>query len=310
MPSSLASPRALCTLLFAVALTPHALLAWQPGDPWIIAALTSNTAVKPALAEAERCAAQRDYAQAAEALGGLLAQDDAAVRGELDAPRGGQPPLRLIALAAHAQYLQLHENWRVSDALCAEAEAALASYAAAARGQRWFPYNVLLDATLGYYIRRNDSNNTARLFDLAFNSGPLQTYLLARYAAWAAKQGVPASVIRARIAGNAGELSDLRSGDALTLLPLLHESDTGIVSAAIAWLNTWPLAPITEIRTAAGLITARLDPANQEYLRQYHAALAALAFRQPSDDDTRLDVIAYAVNERRKLEVLMPSLAQ
>ncbi len=310
MPSCIVVPRTVCALLFAALLIPHALLAWQPGDPWVIAGLTTNPAVRPALAGAESAVLSGSYVHAAELLGSLLDSPDGGVCAELDCARDPQPPLRLLARAARVQYLQFHDNWQVSDALGAEAEAAVMAFAPAARGKQWHPYNVLLDVTLSYYTRRGDTNGVARLYDLAFESGRLQTYLLTRYAAWAAKQGMPAAVIRERIASNIVDAASLSSSEALTLLPIINEGNAAIIAAALAWLDRYPGAPIAELRTAIGLINTRLDPANHEQVRAYHAALCALAFRQPADDEARIDVIACAVNERRKLEILMPSLAQ
>ena len=38
------------------------------------------------------------------------------------------------------------------------------------------------------------------------------------------------------------------------------------------------------------------------------AAMTRLALRQPGNDDERVEVIAYALNERKKLEVLAPAV--
>ncbi len=294
--------------LLIVALLSHTALAWQPGDPWFIAALTTNPAVKPALAEAETNAAAKEYAAAAARLGTLLSSTNPVVCEELARARDPQPPLRLLALAARAQYLQLDSQWIVSDTLCAEAERALAEFAPAARGKNWQAYGVLLETALSYHTRQGDHAAAARVFDMAFASGPLPPFILRRYAAWAPAQSIATNVIRARITSNLVTMASLGARDALRLIPLLHESKDAVIAATLVWLDTWPGAPPADIRQALVLITERVDPAKPEQLRRYHAALATLALRQPGNDDERVEVIAYALNERKKLEVLAPTV--
>ena len=87
----------------------------------------------------------------------------------------------------------------------------------------------------------------------------------------------------------------------------VQAADGDVVSTGIALLKKHSDIPIEPMKELFALMRSQLSADDVTMLRQYYSALNTLAIRQESDESS-VAKIAYILNEKKKLETIMPEL--
>ncbi|MCX7005260.1 MAG: hypothetical protein NTV22_18585 [bacterium] len=176
----------------------------------------------------------------------------------------------------------------------------LATYAAPARGQRWPAYKWLHDRLLVACARdpwakraacervvRYDPTDPLRMATLLHVLADAPTNEVAQ---WLAVYQGPAFpellLLQARRAQRAG-------GSAFPF--------------AIECLAAFPTARFDQVREAVELARAALDAANAQQVRSYYTTIVTASLKQ-ANDAACLPTLAYLINEKKRLEAVLPEL--
>ncbi|MCX7004748.1 MAG: hypothetical protein NTV22_15955 [bacterium] len=259
-----------------------------------------NPALESAITAVKQQAERKEYLAAANALGPLLTNP--LYHAEFAKAWGtqGEP----WALFYFNQYFWWLECARQNVAT-AEIERVLATYAEPARGKRWPDYKALHDRLIFVFScnRQNPQGSYAQSLcarGVCYDpTDPLRMACLLQFLEnastnevneWlAVYQGPPFPeliLFQARQARRAG-------GSAFPF--------------ALQCLATFPTSSFEIIRTAVKYARAALDAANVKQVRSYYMAIVTAGLRQNNDEQS-LPCIAFLINEKKRLEAVMPEL--
>jgi hypothetical protein len=303
----------LCSLASALNGAATNALPSQAAPPLTHDTASADVVLSNALATVESYRAASRFNEAAEALGALLASDDAdtcAALATLRTPRTGL--WRLVLERDRLQYLRRTRK-APTDAYLRDCDLVLASSRAAAAGQRWQSYgNILLMRALHFKdIGDTQSYLTALReavnYDVA-NEACLFQYLQALLSCNGTRlDGAQADDVRRLIATYRAETKMLTPRMAIINVYINAGSQSNAFAEALAIVTGGALAQPEELRTLVDMLRALMNGEDPAQVRAYYKALTALAIKQPPTPNGA-KMVAYLLSEQRKLEMLMPDL--
>jgi hypothetical protein len=276
----------------------------------------SRVVVLPSLAEdlrnAESLAEERRFADAATALQLVLESGNPEIRQVLDADNSAEGPLAFQMKVTCVRYGGLAAHWG-DPAEIETIKGLIESYKSASEAPSWPDtarlYGILLsDHNYGYAVTPSEKQ---ALYEEWLSRDPLNAAVLNRYVAWAMTPGSLAdqTIVLAKV--EAFQSSDGTMTPALGLacieLQKKTNPDQTVIDGVLAWLKAHPTESIALIEKALALARAELDSTQPDQVVRYYANLTGLALKQPGGDD-RVPLTALIMNEKRKLEAVMPEL--
>ena len=243
---------------------------------------------------------------AAVLLGGILTNGDPRVKEELDRARTPDEPLRL-SLASLRMIAMRDGGMYRNEEYLKEVETLVAKYHEMAKDKGWGGYTLLLDAYCCYGMAANDLGAVERSCMDACESGDIGVlwkgvnYLLSKDAD--ANKQLVARLVKAYDATNR------KPSVPMEQLRCQFSAATGgaVFAQCAAVLDRCPGMSLDETRSFVSLMRAKLDVDNSKEVAAFYRALLNFAMRQEATDE-RLPVIAYVLNEKKKMDSLLPEL--
>ncbi|MCK5852081.1 hypothetical protein KAH27_03540 [bacterium] len=99
----------------------------------------------------------------------------------------------------------------------------------------------------------------------------------------------------------------LTSGMAYCRLMLIKKTEGNIFDEAVDFLKSYPNADFEYIKSAIEIAREGIPFDKPDLVKDYYNMLMILAIKQPDTKD-RLKVIGFIINEKKKLEVIMPEI--
>jgi len=91
---------------------------------------------------------------------------------------------------------------------------------------------------------------------------------------------------------------------------LLVEADKGdVFGTALQFLKDYPNADAKSLLSTLKRATGAINAAKPEQIRELYTAMTTVVLRQPSDEE-HVQLVAHILNEKKKLEALIPELKQ
>ena len=269
------------------------------GTVWFLSETVTNANIYAFLYNAEEAAKIGDNLKAAKILDNLSSNEF--VKGYITTDN---EPLDL-ALASASLWYRAEYAKNKDTKIIAETEKTISKWAEKAKGNRWESYKKLYHRIRAYHIKNCDFKNLFNvqkkmiLYDVFDKSqlDSLESYF----------EKYPEYV---------DEMSDFinefkKRGGTLTPsleLALICESeisDEKKFKAIMSWLKEHHNANLGTIEKGVNKGVLFLSVKKPEWVRIFHDTLTDIALWQPGSDD-RMPVIAYLINERSKIEAILP----
>jgi hypothetical protein len=238
--------------------------------------------------------------------------DNPDARQELDAANASAGPLAFQMEVACALYRGLATHW--GDPSEAEAVKGLLDLYHDKTGAATWPgtarlYGMLLSETSYKYTL--SAADAQALYEEWLTRDPRNAEALKNYVNWAMSAAALADYAQVLAKIDAFESSGGRMTPALELTRLkfrkVSQPYESVLDDALTWLQAHPAEPVRLVTDALTLARGELDAAHPDQVRRYYANLTGLALKQPSSDD-RVPLTALILNEKRKLEAVMPEI--
>jgi len=286
-----------------------------PMAPRLLKALApeaTSTALVAAFKHVQKLDAAGDYRQAGEALLAMPALADQDAQRELTALDQNNGPLALRIRVLGIRYIGEGISWR--EALVPrECEAIMTEYADQARGKSWQAY---LDACMfaSWHYRGSVyavPEKAAEALERAMNYQPGNPQPIGDYLSLCvqAHKKIGWRQSREKLAAYEASGAPMNQYIAYSKL-LLVEADKGdVFGTALQYLKDYPNADAWRLLNVLKKATGAINAAKPEQIRELYNAMTTVVLRQPSDEE-HVQLVAHILNEKKKLEALIPELKE
>ena len=272
----------------------------------------TDPGLKASLQSVEQLAAQGRFAHAATGILGTVESAAGAANVELLAPDAAQGSLGFQLAVARIDYLGTASRWQ-DGSIPAQIQATLAKHIDDARGKRWPFYLTLCRQLITSYNILRDINGVYSAYQTLLAYDPVNEESMGAYVRWCVGQGkkLDGRAILQQIQQYESAGGTLTPEIAMAKIKIQENVDAqaDVFPAGLNWLQTYPGASPDLVREAVDFVRLRLDASRPDRIREFYQTLTVLAIKQPGDDD-RVGLTAHILNERKKLEAIMPGVKQ
>jgi hypothetical protein len=278
----------------------------RPGTVWYTATDVNHPELVERMMQIETLAKSRKYREAADALGLLLTTTNADARAELDQPNAHDGPLDLQLTIERCRYLDLCKDSGQAAELCRNLTA---RYADAAAGTRWESYARAFlyraHAVPGWW----KSPAALALIEQALDYYPTYSWAMGDYllVSYNLRDSHGLTAARNRFAAYEAAGGARNAKIDRSYLKILLAGGADPYTQALAYLDENPDADSKYLLEAIDIARAGIDPDQPSQFHEFYDALTTLALRQPGDEQHIL-VVGHILNEKDKLEMIMPEL--
>jgi hypothetical protein len=278
----------------------------RPGTVWYTAEDVNHPVLVEKMATVEALGRERKYLAAANALGELLATTNEAARAELDQSNAHDGPLDLQLTIERCRYLGMCGEHGQSAELCRALEA---KYTHAAAGKQWESYarSFIYRAHVvpGWW----KSPAALALIEQALDHYPTYAWAMGDYVqvSYNLRETKGLAAARSRFAAYESAGGEHSAKIDLNYLKILAADGADPFTRALDFLDQYPDTTEKFLLEAIDIARANINPEQPEQIRQFYNALTALALRQPGDEQ-HIKTVATILNEKQKLETIMPEL--
>jgi len=226
------------------------------------------------------------------------------IQKELDTAVTTNGPLRLalhadrIKILTRAYYSRNHEVAR-------ECTELLKKYSDQAKGKGWWAYISIYNHLGQYHKATGDQNKHLEVMKelYAYDQGKT----IYNYLSVLLYRHEKPEVIRKEFDQYVKSGGVIEAGIGKLHCELIRREGGDALSACIKYLDEYPDQPPAWIKQILDIARGTLDVDKPENVRRYYDWMSTLAIKQPSDDKY-LGVITSILNEKRKLETLVPEI--
>lgn len=269
------------------------------GTVWFLSETVTNASIYISLYNAEEAAKSGDNLKAAKILDGVSTNEFIKEYITTDTE-----PL-LLALTSASLWYRAEYAKNKDIKILEEAEEAIGKWAEESKGKRWESYKKLYHRIRAYYIRNCDFKNLFKtqkrmiLYDVFDKTqlDSLESYF-EKYPEYIDEMTDFITEFKKR----GGTLTPSLE---LALITEANISDDDKFKAIISWLKDHHNASLEDIQKGVNKGSIFLSVKDPDKVRIFHDTLTDLALWQPGSDD-RMPVIAYLINERSKIEAILP----
>ncbi|MCK5853248.1 hypothetical protein KAH27_09505 [bacterium] len=273
-----------------------------------------NTELSNTVAQAELLFANQEFLDAARAYLTAINLTNAVAQEELAEVKF--PDVCPYVLRLHFERLEslTGAQEHSSEAFGVECRAILDKYKSLAEGKSWILFNQLYGHLVNHYRITYNSEMLLKTLEEAANFDPLShirceyiNYLIA--SSTKPMDAATVSGINKLIDEHKEAYGKLSSGIALCKLRLVEATGGDVFNEALDYLKIYPDTIFGEIRETILILRNSIDPDKPEQIRSYYQALTVIAVKQPSDA-AHFQAIAFILNEKKKLETILPELKE
>ncbi len=272
-----------------------------------------NPQLSKIVAKAEALSAKKEHIAAAETYLAVLALKNPEAQKELEEIK--EPFDYPYSLTLHYERLNCLQKARKqrTEAFKVECEKVLEKFNDQAEGKNWFVYIMVHNHLLCHYrINKNKEmiiktlKEGAERWPLSHFAGQYIDYLVLISPELVLTNTI---VVIERILQKHKEANNnkISYGMALCKLRLLKKNGDNLFNAALNYLKKYPNSPFEGLKIAITYARDAINPEKPEQIKRYHRALTAVGIKQPSDK-AHMPTIAFIVNEKKKIETIMPEV--
>ena len=297
---------AVLTLTTVVLAATSGVALLRPGTVWYTTEDVNSPALVEKMGRVESLGRARKYQEAASALGELLAITNADARAELDQPNAHDGPLDLQLMIERCRYLEMCGEHGQSAELCRALEQ---KYAEAAAGKQWESYArsfLYRDHTVQGWWK---SPAALALIEQALDHYPTYSWAMGDYLqiSYNLRETRGLADARSRFAAYESAGGARNAKIDLNYLKILAADGADAFARAMAFLDEYPDTGEKFLLEAIDIARANINPEQPAQIREFYDALTTLALRQPGDE-AHIKTVATILNEKQKLETIMPEL--
>ena len=215
-------------------------------------------------------------------------------------------PLALQLKAEKAYYKTFPQSHKAGNPEAKQiALAALEEYQEVGIGKLWSGYSLLYIRLIEHYMVKKDFNKVLEYMDKLLEYDPLQ---IVRYVNFGLKAGLSTSKAENKMNAFINEYG--RGEEYAAFMKIRYNDRDGINSfqETIDILKKYSKnAEPESLEIALELLRKWLDVGDLDKCKQYHRILTIVALNQPSDD-AHVKIVSKILNEKKKLEVIMPEV--
>ena len=177
----------------------------------------------------------------------------------------------------------------------------LNEYKKSAEGKEWDAYNNLFRRLVLYYYLK-DNNKLNKTFDEMINYDNNNTRILALGLIRNLSNSKALDFIKSYIKRNGTDVD-------IMYYKIIYENknEKNVFQDAVKFLKTFPNADTEKIKNITGIARISISYDKPEQVKEYYKMLSILAIKQPGDKE-HLETVGFLLNERKKLEAIMPEL--
>ena len=275
------------------------LLAFEiKGDVWVLSELTTNQVLKVKLIEAEYCASNKNYAEAAEKLANVLdeyAADKFVFEGE---------PFSLILSGTILWYKAKNSAFK-DQAIVDEAGKLLKQYKSKAEGKAWPSYKYLFHRQRDYYFVKKDYDNVLKIQKGLILYDVLDNWAIDSYLEYMGKFSLvdDTEAFFAEIEKKGGKINPKMR--LLLISKAFENNDKDAWKKIFAWFDKNRQLDLESLKQGMAIVSSNLKSKDLEIAKEYYLTLTDLALGQVASEEN-MPKIAYILNERQKLVTLVP----
>ena len=271
-----------------------------------------NTELSNAVANAETLTANGDYGDAADAYLQVINLNNANAQAELNENK--EFCLYPYSLCLHLERLEClrKAKQRRMESFGNECRQILVKFKEQAAGNKWNGYMAVYDHLMKHYRVNKNKEMVIKTFEEAVAYNPLHnnTCFYIDYLLQTAPEPIDQKIvlkIRYLIELYKNTAGKLSSGMALRKLFFTKAINGDVFSEAIDYLKTYPNTMFHEIKWAIVMARDSISYDKPEQVKEYYNTLNILAIKQ-TNTESRLEVVGYIINEKKKIEAIMPEI--
>lgn len=272
------------------------------GDVWVLSELTTNQVLKGKLFEAEYCASNKNYSEAAEKLANVL-EEYAADKFVFEAE-----PFSLILKGTILWYKAKSSAFKDPE-IVSEAGKVLKQYKAGAEGKSWPSYKYLYHRQRDYYFIKKDYENVLKVQKELIIYDVLDNWAFDSYIEYLRNYSLKDDTVAffAEIEKKGGKINPKMR--LLLLANAFEKKEKDAWNKIFTWFDENRQIDLDTLKQGMEIVSKNLNARDIEVAKEYYLTLTNLALGQVANEEN-MPKIAYILNERQKIKTLVPNVSE
>ncbi len=255
--------------------------------------------------QANELVKSKNFSQAAEKLLEAINIENPEAKAELNEFKDKwSGPYKLKLYSDRLWYLKKSYKEK-SPEFGAEVQAVIDEYNEEAQGKNWNAYKWLFLRLADYHKANKNGIKEADAHEKRYLYNPNDQRSLIAYLYYLLKNN-PSKIDEVIVIYKEAGGEDF-GGLALFNCKRIEKQGENPFNALVEMLKKYPTSNFRQLKDAMEMLRQNLDPEKPQQINKYYNTLKILAIKQPSNEKS-ITAIAYILNEKKKLEAIMPKL--
>ncbi len=265
----------------------------------------NNLELSNILVEAKLLFDDKSYFQAAEKILEAINTENENAKNELNKLLEYQAgPLKLFLYNTRLWYLK-KACLEKAPAFSNEVQTVINKYSNEAKDKDWNSYKRLYIRLAEHHKANKNDKGVAHAHEARFMYSPIDKVSLMTYLKYLFEKDFSKvnSIITQYESAGGTEFPRL----SLLKCKIIKKQGGDVFKSAIGFLKAYPTSKFKDIRAMIVMARDALTADKPEQIKEYYNILAFLAIKQPSDKK-HLETVGFILNERKKIEAILPEI--